>query len=155
MYQWMCHAPEETMGLSEKIAAYLRPRDVLTLSGDLGAGKTVFTKGLARGLGISEVVSSPTFTIVKEYTSGRVPLYHMDVYRISDEEDIGLEDYFNQEGITVVEWAENIPSWLPQDYLSVAIERINDHDRRLSIIPHGWRSESLYREIVKNERTSD
>ncbi|GGL62788.1 tRNA (adenosine(37)-N6)-threonylcarbamoyltransferase complex ATPase subunit type 1 TsaE [Sporolactobacillus putidus] len=155
MHQWICHSPEETMAFSEKIAGYLRSGDVLTLSGDLGAGKTVFTKGLARGLGISEQISSPTFTIVKEHTGGRVPLYHMDVYRISDDEDIGLEDYFDREGIAVIEWAENIPSWLPEDYLSVAIKRIDDHDRELTLIPHGRRVESLYREILENERTCD
>lgn len=153
--QWICHSPEETMALSERIAGYLQSGDVLTLSGDLGAGKTVFTKGLAKGLGISERVSSPTFTIVKEYMGGRVPLYHMDVYRINDDEDIGLEDYFDRGGVTVIEWAENIQSWLPKDYLSIAIKRIDDHNRKLTLMAHGRRAESLYREISENECTCD
>ncbi|RYM05225.1 tRNA (adenosine(37)-N6)-threonylcarbamoyltransferase complex ATPase subunit type 1 TsaE [Sporolactobacillus sp. THM7-7] len=137
------------MTFSGKLSASLEPGDVLTLSGDLGMGKTVFTKGLAKGLGIEEMISSPTFTIVKEYFSGRMPLYHMDVYRITDEEDIGLEDYFDREGLTVIEWAEKIPSWLPEDYLNIKMERINDQNRRITLIPHGSRYERLCREIGK------
>ncbi|RYL87875.1 tRNA (adenosine(37)-N6)-threonylcarbamoyltransferase complex ATPase subunit type 1 TsaE [Sporolactobacillus sp. THM7-4] len=147
MYTRNSHSPEETMAFAEKLSAYLQPGDVMTLSGDLGAGKTVFTKGLAKGLGVGGMVSSPTFTIVKEYTAGRLPLYHMDVYRISDEEDIGLEDYFDQDGVVVIEWAENIPSWLPEDFLNIVIERLSDHDRKLTIIPHGLRYERLCGEI--------
>lgn len=154
MHQWITHSPEETMNFSEQMAVYLQPGDVLTLSGDLGAGKTIFTKGLAKGLGIREMVNSPTFTIVKEYHSGRLPLYHMDVYRISDDEDIGLEDYFEQDGVTVVEWAENIPSWLPDDVLSVVIERVNDHERIITCTANGSRSERINEEISKHERTS-
>ncbi|TGA96215.1 tRNA (adenosine(37)-N6)-threonylcarbamoyltransferase complex ATPase subunit type 1 TsaE [Sporolactobacillus shoreae] len=155
MHEWTFHSPEETMAFSELIAEYLQSDDVLTLSGDLGAGKTVFTKGLAKGLGIGEMVSSPTFTIVKEYKSGRLPLFHMDVYRISDEEDIGLEDYFDQEGVTVIEWAENIPSWLPDDYLNIEIEKLDEHSRKMTITSHGGRSESLLEEIVRDEHTRD
>lgn len=154
MHQWTTHSPEETMSFSEQMAVYLQPGDVLTLSGDLGAGKTIFTKGLAKGLGIREMVNSPTFTIVKEYHSGRLPLYHMDVYRISDDEDIGLEDYFEQDGVAVVEWAENIPSWLPDDVLSVVIERVNDHERIITCTANGSRSERINEEISKHERTS-
>jgi ATPase, YjeE family len=155
MEQWIVHSPEETMALSEKLAGFLEPCDVLTLSGDLGAGKTVFTKGLAKGLGIREMVNSPTFTIIKEYRSGRLPLYHMDVYRISDEEDIGLEDYFDQDGVTVIEWAENIPSWLPPDYLNVAIRRVDEQSRKITFDAHGARSERLYREIMQDEDTGN
>ncbi|MCQ2010416.1 MAG: tRNA (adenosine(37)-N6)-threonylcarbamoyltransferase complex ATPase subunit type 1 TsaE [Sporolactobacillus sp.] len=155
MHQWITHSPEETMSFSERLATFLRPGDVLTLSGDLGAGKTVFTKGLAKGLGIQEMVNSPTFTIVKEYQSGRLPLFHMDVYRISDEEDIGLEDYFDQDGVTVIEWAENIPSWLPDDLLSVTIERVNEQERRITCKASGSRSEHINEEISNDERASD
>lgn len=149
------HSPEETMALAGKLAGLLKPDDVLTLSGDLGAGKTVFTKGLAKGLGIREMVSSPTFTIIKEYSSGRLPLYHMDVYRISDEEDIGLEDYFDQGGVAVIEWAENIPSWLPPDYLNVTISRVDEQTRKIIFNAHGRRSEQLCREITKDEDTGN
>lgn len=155
MHQWTTSSPEETMHFSERMAAYLQPGDVLTLSGDLGAGKTIFTKGLAKGLGIREMVNSPTFTIVKEYHSGRLPLYHMDVYRISDEEDIGIEDYFEQDGVTVIEWAENIPSWLPDDVLSVVIERAGEHERTITCKASGDRSERINEEISNDERASD
>ncbi|MCO7128007.1 tRNA (adenosine(37)-N6)-threonylcarbamoyltransferase complex ATPase subunit type 1 TsaE [Sporolactobacillus shoreicorticis] len=155
MHQWITHAPEETMHFSERLAVFLKPGDVLTLSGDLGAGKTVFTKGLAKGLGIQEMVNSPTFTIVKEYQSGRLPLYHMDVYRISDEEDIGLEDYFDQDGVTVIEWAENIPSWLPDDRLSITIERVNERERTITCKASGSRSKHINEEISNDERASD
>ncbi|WP_026039125.1 tRNA (adenosine(37)-N6)-threonylcarbamoyltransferase complex ATPase subunit type 1 TsaE [Sporolactobacillus vineae] len=155
MQQRIVRSPEETMAFAGKLAGILEPDDVLTLSGDLGAGKTVFTKGLAKGLGIQEMVSSPTFTIIKEYRSGRLPLYHMDVYRISDEEDIGLEDYFDQGGITVIEWAENIPSWLPADYLNVVITRLDEKARKITFTAHGPRSEHLYREIMKDEDTGN
>lgn len=153
MNSWISHSPEETMDVSDKLSACLVCGDVLTLSGDLGAGKTVFTKGLAKGLGVGEMVSSPTFTIVKEYRSGRMPLFHMDAYRISDEEDIGLEDYFDQGGIVVIEWAENIPSWLPDAYLDVALERIGDKKRRITLRPYGGRYERLCEEFDENERT--
>ncbi|MCO7175502.1 tRNA (adenosine(37)-N6)-threonylcarbamoyltransferase complex ATPase subunit type 1 TsaE [Sporolactobacillus kofuensis] len=154
MYQLKTHSPEETMNFSEQFAHYLQAGDVLTLSGDLGAGKTIFTKGLAKGLGIHEMVNSPTFTIVKEYTSGQLPLYHMDVYRISDEEDIGLEDYIEGDGVSVIEWAENIPSWLPDDVLSIDIKRISEHERMITCTAHGSRSERINEEISKHERTS-
>ncbi|RYL88485.1 tRNA (adenosine(37)-N6)-threonylcarbamoyltransferase complex ATPase subunit type 1 TsaE [Sporolactobacillus sp. THM19-2] len=153
MKQWIVHSREETMNFAEKMAEHLTANDVLTLSGELGTGKTVFTKGLARGLGIKEMVSSPTFTVVKEYRSGRLPLFHMDVYRISDDEDIGLEDYYDQGGVTVIEWAENIPSWLPGDYLSVAIARTGQTERSLMLSAHGARSETLYREIMHDACT--
>ncbi|MCL1632867.1 tRNA (adenosine(37)-N6)-threonylcarbamoyltransferase complex ATPase subunit type 1 TsaE [Sporolactobacillus sp. CPB3-1] len=152
MHQWITHSPGETIKFSTHLADYLQPGDVLTLSGDLGAGKTVFAKGLARGLGVREMVNSPTFTIVKEYRSGRMPLYHMDVYRISDEEDIGLEDYFDQGGVTVIEWAENIPSWLPDDLLSFIINRKSESERVITCRASGRRSKHIYEEIVNDER---
>lgn len=155
MYQWICASPEKTTAFSEKLAAYLQPGDVITLTGDLGAGKTTFTKGLAKGLGIHDTVNSPTFTIIKEYYGGRCPLYHMDVYRISDEEDIGIEDYYHQGGIVVIEWAENIPSWLPDEYLNISIDRIADKKRALVFSPHGRRFERLCKELLKNEHISD
>src|SRR5699024_12287107 len=94
---------EEALRLAETLATFAQPGDVITLAGDLGAGKTTFVKGTARGLGVKRTVNSPTFTIIKEY-KGKVPLYHMDVYRLEDsDEDIGISEYFNSEGISVVE----------------------------------------------------
>ncbi|PWA06339.1 tRNA (adenosine(37)-N6)-threonylcarbamoyltransferase complex ATPase subunit type 1 TsaE [Pueribacillus theae] len=142
-------SPEETEQLGEKMAGYLNPGDVLTLEGDLGAGKTTFTKGLAKGLGIKRVVNSPTFTIIKEY-DGRMPLYHMDVYRLEEsDEDLGFDEYFAGEGVTVVEWASFIQDMLPENYLSIRITLLNDQKRSFELIPHGKRYVQLCEELVR------
>jgi tRNA threonylcarbamoyladenosine biosynthesis protein TsaE len=103
-----------------------KPGDVYTLVGDLGVGKTVFTQGIAKGLGIEEAVSSPTFTIVQVYEEGRMPFYHFDVYRIGDEsemDEVGYEDYFYGDGLCMIEWANLIPDILPDKYTEIAIEK--------------------------------
>ena len=110
-------SPEETFALGEKMGLQAEPGEILTLKGDLGTGKTVFTQGFARGLGIEEPVSSPTFTIVQVYEDGRLPFYHFDVYRIGDVEEmeeIGYEDYFYGGGVTMIEWANLIEEILPE-----------------------------------------
>lgn len=120
------YSPEETFAVGVKIGSAAKPGELYTLSGDLGTGKTVFTKGVARGLGITETVSSPTFTIVQIYEEGRLPLYHFDVYRISDPgemEEIGYEDYFFGEGVCLIEWAELVSELLPGQYRRVSIEK--------------------------------
>lgn len=120
------YRPEDTFAVGEKIGKGAMPGDVWTLTGDLGSGKTVLTQGVAKGLGITEPVSSPTFTIVQIYESGRMPLYHLDVYRIGDieeMEEIGYEDYFYGEGLCVVEWAELIEELLPERYHRITIEK--------------------------------
>src|SRR5699024_9416950 len=120
-YKIETRSEDETIRLAEKLASLLKPGDVITLEGDLGAGKTTFTKGIARRLGVKRVVNSATFTIVKEY-AGELPLYHMDVYRLEDsEEDIGFSDYFDGDGISVVEWAQYIKDYLPGEYLNINI----------------------------------
>lgn len=112
---------EETMSLAERLSNFIQPGDVIALEGDLGAGKTTFTKGLARGLGISRNVNSPTFTIIKEY-NGKLPLYHMDVYRLKNSmEDLGFDEYFDGEGVTVIEWAHMIEDQLPNQLLKIEI----------------------------------
>ena len=119
-------SPEETYELGKKIGQQARPGQVYTLTGDLGVGKTVFTQGVAAGLGITEPVSSPTFTIVQIYEEGRLPFYHFDVYRIGDieeMEEIGYDDYFFGEGICLIEWAELIEEILPDDRISITIEK--------------------------------
>ena len=119
-------SPEETYELGKKIGQQARPGQVYTLTGDLGVGKTVFTQGVAAGLGITEPVSSPTFTIVQIYEEGRLPFYHFDVYRIGDieeMEEIGYDDYFFGEGICLIEWAELIEKILPKDRISITIEK--------------------------------
>jgi len=119
-------SPEETFALAERIAEKAQPGQIYTLDGDLGVGKTVFAQGIAAGLGITEPVASPTFTIVQEYTSGRMPLYHFDVYRIEEPEEmdeIGYEDYFYGSGICLVEWAHLVPEILPEDVIRITIEK--------------------------------
>ena len=116
----------ETHALGKKIGETAKPGDVYTLVGDLGVGKTVFTQGIADGLGITEPVSSPTFTIVQVYEEGRLPLYHFDVYRIGDIEEmdeIGYEDYFYGEGVCLIEWADLIREILPEQMCRVTIEK--------------------------------
>lgn len=117
---------EETFQLGVKIGKQARPGEIYTLNGDLGVGKTVFTQGVARGLGIEEPVNSPTFTIVQVYEEGRMPFYHFDVYRIGDieeMEEIGYDDYFFGNGICLIEWAELIQELLPKQIISVTIEK--------------------------------
>ena len=118
--------PEETFALGQKIGRAATPGQVYTLTGDLGVGKTVFTQGVASGLGITEPVNSPTFTIVQVYEEGRLPFYHFDVYRIGDieeMEEIGYNDYFFGEGICLIEWAELIEEILPENRISITIEK--------------------------------
>lgn len=138
---------EETQQLGEKISSLLRGGDVITLSGDLGAGKTSFTQGIARGLGIKRVVNSPTFTIIKEY-EGNLPLYHMDVYRLDEGgEDLGFDEYFYGEGVTVVEWPQMIADFLPAERLDITITREGEEQRTIRLLPYGTRFIRLCEEI--------
>lgn len=117
---------EETFALGKKIGENARPGEVYTLVGDLGVGKTVFTQGLAEGLGITEPISSPTFTIVQVYEEGRLPFYHFDVYRIGDVEEmdeIGFEDYIYGEGVSLIEWSNLIEEILPEKKVEIKIEK--------------------------------
>lgn len=119
-------SPEETFELGKKIGEAAKPGQVYTLNGDLGVGKTVFTQGVAAGLGITEPVSSPTFTIVQVYEEGLLPFYHFDVYRIGDieeMEEIGYDDYFFGEGICLIEWAELIRDIIPEKRIEITIEK--------------------------------
>lgn len=120
------HDPEETFEVGRKIGMNAKPGQIYTLTGDLGVGKTVFTQGVAAGLGITEPVNSPTFTIIQEYEDGRLPFYHFDVYRIGDleeMEEIGYDDYFFGQGICLIEWAELIEELLPEKRIEVTIEK--------------------------------
>lgn len=119
-------SPEETFALGERMGRESMPGQIFTLIGELGVGKTVFTQGVARGLGITEPVNSPTFTIVQVYEEGRMPFYHFDVYRIGDVEEmeeIGYEDYFYGDGLCLIEWADLIAEILPKHYRRVTIEK--------------------------------
>ena len=115
---------EETIALCEKLGASLQPGDILLLEGDLGAGKTTLTQGLAKGLGVTEFVNSPTFVIINEYFTGRLPLYHMDLYRVEEEAqlyDLGVEEYFYGNGVCVVEWPEIARAFLPEDFAQLSL----------------------------------
>lgn len=119
-------APVETFELGKKLGSEAKPGMIICLNGDLGTGKTVFTQGFASGLGITEPVSSPTFTIVQVYDEGRLPLYHFDVYRIGDPEEmdeIGYEDCFYGEGVSLIEWSELIEELIPEEAMSILIEK--------------------------------
>ena len=119
-------SPEETFQFGEKLGREAKPGQIYTLNGDLGTGKTVFTQGFAAGLGITEPVNSPTFTILQVYEEGRMPFYHFDVYRIGDVEEmneIGYEDCFYGEGVCLIEWAELIEEILPENVIVVTIEK--------------------------------
>ena len=153
-YQLKLTSPEETMDTAASLAEFLQPGDLITLEGDLGAGKTTFTKGLAKGLHIKRIVKSPTFTIIREY-QGRLPLYHMDVYRLEDsQEDLGFDEYFEGDGVTVVEWAHIIEDFLPSDRLDITIRRINDDERELTMEPKGERFNRLCEEF-RHESTGN
>ncbi len=132
---YLTHSPEETELLGERLAKILRPGAVIAYFGDLGAGKTAFTRGLARGLGCREPVTSPTYTIVNEYLTGSMPLFHFDMYRLGSAEelwDIGWEDYLERGGVCAVEWSEHITQAL-EDPITVRIEKTGDSSRRITI----------------------
>lgn len=144
MMQITTHSADETQALGQKLASRLALGDVIAYFGDLGAGKTAFTRGLAQGLGITDPVTSPTYTIVNEYLSGRIPLFHFDMYRLSSSDelfDIGWEDYLSRGGVCAVEWSENVEDAL-QDAIRVTIEKDADEpDTRHITITGGPRFE--------------
>jgi len=129
------HSPEQTEALGEALGKVLRPGTVVAYTGDLGAGKTAFTRGLAKGLGASEPVTSPTYTIVNEYLSGRIPLFHFDMYRLGSSEDlfdIGWEDYLERGGVCALEWSENVADAL-ENPIRVQLEKTGENARRITI----------------------
>ena len=133
--EFITHSPEETEKIGEALAKSLQPGTILAYRGDLGAGKTAFTRGLARGLGCKETVTSPTYTIVNEYLGGRLPLFHFDMYRLASSDDlwdIGWEDYLDREGMCAVEWSENVQDAM-EDAVTVTIEKLGENTRRITI----------------------
>ena len=129
------HSPAETEALGAALGRVLSPGTVIAYRGDLGAGKTAFTRGLARGLGYADPVTSPTYTIVNEYLGGRLPLFHFDMYRLRSSEDlwdIGWEDYLDRGGVCAVEWSENVEDAL-EDALTVTIEKLGEDSRRITV----------------------
>ena len=142
-YKFTSKSVEDTLYLAQNIESEKFPGMVICLNGDLGSGKTVFVKGFASALGIDDNITSPTFTIVKEYLNGEMPLYHMDVYRIDDNQDFGVEDYFNKEGVSIIEWSELIQDRLPEERLEINFKIIDENTRILVFKPFGEQYEEL------------
>ena len=150
-YKITTYSEEETIELAQNIESEKFPNMVICLKGDLGTGKTVFTKGFAQALEVKEEVTSPTFTIIKEYTSGELPLYHMDVYRLDGHvDDLGLEEYYTKKGVTIIEWADMIEDYLPDKRLEIKIKSsTEDEDKRIiTITPYGKKYEDLCEAIL-------
>ena len=129
------HSPEQTESVGAALAEHIKPGTVIAYRGDLGAGKTAFTRGLARGLGVKEPVTSPTYTLVNEYLSGRLPLFHFDMYRLGSADelfDIGWEDYLERGGVCAVEWSETVEEAL-ENPLTVTIEKLGEDARRITV----------------------
>ena len=148
-YKITTNSELETIVLAQNFEAEKFENMVICLVGELGSGKTIFTKGLANALGIEENITSPTFNIIKEYKSGEMDLYHMDVYRLEgDITDIGLEDYLNKNGIVVIEWADMIEKDLPEERLEIHFKIIDEEKRLLTIKPFGEKYESLCEDVL-------
>ena len=138
----------DTIELAQNLESEKFPNMIICLTGDLGSGKTVFAKGFANALGISEVVNSPTFTIIKEYLEGEMPLYHMDVYRLDGNTDgIGIEEYFHKNGVVIIEWAETIKDILPKERLEIKIFKNDDETRSFDFIAKGEKYKKVLEEL--------
>ena len=143
--------PEKTISFAKKLATFLSVGDVILLDGQLGAGKTTFTKGLALGLGITRNIKSPTFTLVREYQQGRLPLYHMDVYRLEESggDDLGFEEYLNGNGVCVIEWSQFIADQLPKEKLVITFikDQTDVNKRKLILTAYGKHYETLLEQL--------
>ena len=140
---------KETIQIAENLESEKFENMVICLEGDLGSGKTVFTKGFAGALGIAENITSPTFTIIKEYYNGEMPLFHMDVYRLDGKVDgIGLEDYFKKNGVLIIEWADTIEDYLPEERLDIKFRLVDENTRVLTFVPHGAKYEEICEAVL-------
>ena len=148
-YKYASFDESDTIKLAENIESEKFPGMVICLNGELGSGKTVFTKAFASSLGIVEQVTSPTFNIIKEYLNGELPLYHMDVYRLDGNvNELNLDDYFYGEGITIIEWAEMIENYLPEERLEITIKMIGEDKRTIILKPFGKRYEDICEAVI-------
>lgn len=143
-YKITTHNEVETIEIAQNLESEKFPNMVICLDGELGSGKTVFTKGFAQALGINEIITSPTYNIIKEYLNGELPLYHMDVYRLDgNTDDIGIEEYFTKGGVVIIEWADSIRDILPNERLDIKFKVLDEEKRNLVFIPHGKKYEEL------------
>jgi len=148
-YKIICNDEYETIELAQNFESEKFENMIICLDGELGSGKTVFTKGIAHALGIEENITSPTFTIIKEYTTGEMPLYHMDVYRLDgNTEGVGIEEYYIKGGIVIIEWAKTIKDILPEERLEIKIKVIDENRRMLVITPQGQKYEELCEAVL-------
>lgn len=148
-YKYTSRSESDTMELAENIESEKFPGMVICLNGELGSGKTVFVKGFAKSLGITENITSPTFNIVKEYENGEMPLNHMDVYRLEDSDvTIGFNDYFQSEAVTIIEWSELIKDKLPDERLDIKFKVIDENTRVIVLEPHGQKYEDLVNYVL-------
>lgn len=148
-YKYTSRSIEDTLRIAQDLESEKFPNMVICLIGELGSGKTVFTKGFASALGIKETITSPTFTIIKEYATGELPLYHMDVYRLEDDDnDIGIKDYFKKGGVTIIEWADIIEKELPKERLVIKFKVIDEDTRVLVFEPFGEEYEELCNSVL-------
>lgn len=149
IYKYTSRNENDTAELAQNIESEKFPNMVICLDGELGSGKTVFVKGFAHALAIEDNITSPTFNIIKEYNSGELPLYHMDVYRLDkDSNDIGIEDYFNKGGVTLIEWADIITDILPEERLQINIKVISENTRVFELIPYGEKYDELCNSVL-------
>ena len=138
---------EETQQLGAKLGKLVSPNMVFLLAGDLGAGKTTLTQGIAKGMGITRNVTSPTFTICKIYP-GKMPLYHIDAYRLeNNSQELGFEEFLDDNGLTVIEWAQFVPSLIPEEFMSITIKLLEENSRQFSFEAHGKQYEELLEEL--------
>ncbi len=148
-YKYTSKSIEDTMELAENIESEKFPGMVICLIGELGSGKTVFVKGFAKSLGIEDTITSPTFTLIKEYTNSEMPLYHMDVYRLEgDPSTLGLYDYFNKDAICIIEWADLIENQLPEERLEIKFKVIDEDTRVMILKPYGEKYEDLVNSVL-------
>lgn len=148
-YKITTHSEFETIELAQNIESEKFENMVICLDGELGSGKTIFTKGLAQALGIKESITSPTFTIIKEYENGEMPLYHMDVYRLDGNTDgVGIEEYFTKGGMVVIEWAKTIKDILPEERLEIKFKILDENRRVIIIVPYGSKYEELCEAVL-------
>ena len=147
-YKITTHNERETIELAQNFESEKFPNMVICLDGELGSGKTVFTKGIANALGIDETITSPSFTIIKEY-NGELPLYHMDVYRLDGNIDgIGIDEYFTKGGVVVIEWASTIREFLPKERLDIKFKVMDENKRVLILTPYGKQYEDLCEAVL-------
>lgn len=148
-FKYTVYDEKETIELAQNIESEHFPNMVICLNGDLGSGKTVFTKAFADALGIKENVTSPTFNIIKEYNEGELPLYHMDVYRLEgDIKELGIEDYYDKGGVTIIEWADMIKDYLPDERLEIKIKVVDENTRVFVFKAYGRQYEEICEAVL-------